>query len=100
MSATTSPTVDSNESAHLTISYTENEDGWITAQVVEIPEAISQGPSRHEAWVNVLAALHDLTHKPTLPETIAFAVQARIIEPLGELRLRFDRLGDRLRHVV
>jgi predicted RNase H-like HicB family nuclease len=89
MSATASPRADSTEPAQLTISYTENEDGWFTAQIVEVPEAISQGASRHDAWVNVLEALYDLTHEPTLAERVAFAVQARIIEPLSGLR---DRL--------
>src|ERR1700674_1516525 len=90
MSATADPEVGSlDEPARLTIQYTENEDGWITAQVVEYPAAISQGPTRHEAWVNVLDALHDLTHEPTFAERVAFTVQARLIEPLSELRDRF-----------
>lgn len=33
---------ESLDPARLTISYTENEDGWVTAQVVEYPAAISQ----------------------------------------------------------
>jgi hypothetical protein len=77
----------SPEPVQLTITYTENEDGWVTAQIVEVPEAISQGPSRHDAWVNVLAALHDLTHEPTIVERVAFTVHARIIEPLSDLPL-------------
>lgn len=44
----------------LTITYTENEDGWVTAQIAEVPEAISQGASRREAFVSAIAALHDL----------------------------------------
>jgi hypothetical protein len=31
------------EAAQLSVTYTENEDGWVTAQVVEYPAAISQG---------------------------------------------------------
>src|SRR2546421_6598646 len=59
MSGTASSSV---EPGHLTIRYTENEDGWITAEIVEVPEAISQGSSQHEARVNVVEALHDLIH--------------------------------------
>lgn len=80
---------------HLTFTYTENDDGWITAQIVEYPAAISQGPTREQAKLNALEALHDLTHKPTLAERVAFAVQARatdlsdLVAELGELRDRF-----------
>jgi hypothetical protein len=81
---TATPGPGSVEPAQLTITYTENDDGWITAQVAEYPAAISQGPTRHEAWVNVLDALHDLTHEPTLTERVAFTVEARLAE-LGEL---------------
>ncbi len=92
---TSSPEPGSAEPGQLTISYTENEDGWVTAQVVEYPAAISQGATRHEAWVNVLDALRDLTHEPTLAERWAFTVEARLAElservaELGELRDRF-----------
>jgi hypothetical protein len=92
---TTRPDPDSVGPARLTINYTENEDGWVTAQVAEYPAAISQGATRHEAWVNVLDALHDLTHEPTLVERVAFTIEARLAElsewgaELGELRDRF-----------
>jgi predicted RNase H-like HicB family nuclease len=33
------------------------EDGWIVAQVLEVPGALSQGRTREEARVNVLDAL-------------------------------------------
>jgi predicted RNase H-like HicB family nuclease len=99
MSATLGPEI-GREPAQLTITYTENDDGWFTAQIVEFPGAISQGPTRHDAWVNVLEALHDLTHVPTPAETVAFAVQARIIEPLKELLHRLGRHGGRPRPVV
>jgi predicted RNase H-like HicB family nuclease len=46
----------------LTFSYTENDDGRVTVQIVEFPSAISQGATREEAQRNVLDALHDLTH--------------------------------------
>jgi predicted RNase H-like HicB family nuclease len=33
------------------------EDGWWAAQVVEVPETISQGHTLDEAWANVADAL-------------------------------------------
>ena len=42
----------------MTIAYEEpDEDGWIVAQVVEVPGAISQGRTREEARENVIDAL-------------------------------------------
>jgi predicted RNase H-like HicB family nuclease len=41
----------------LTIRFEDGDDGWITAQVVEIPGAISQGRTRGEARENVIDAL-------------------------------------------
>jgi predicted RNase H-like HicB family nuclease len=41
----------------LTIRYTDAGEGWVTAQVVEIPGAISEGRTRAEARENVLDAL-------------------------------------------
>ncbi len=70
---------------HLTVRYETNPDGWVTAQLVEIPEAISQGRDEDEAWVNVLDALHDLAHQPTRAERIATTLQARLFEPLLSL---------------
>src|SRR5690242_14993487 len=88
MGTTASPTTRPAEPDHLTIEYTENDDGWVTAQIREVPGAISQGPTRYDAWVNVVEALHDLTHEPTRSEAVALTVQARIIEPLiGRRRL-------------
>jgi hypothetical protein len=68
--------------AHLTVRYETNPDGWVTAQLVEIPAAISQGRTPDEAWVNVLDALHDLTHEPTFAETVAVSIQVHVLEPL------------------
>jgi hypothetical protein len=82
---------------HLTIEYTANDGGWVTAQIVEIPAAISQGPTRHDAYLNVLDALHDLTHEPTISEAMAFTAQARIVEPLVGLRDRLARATGRRR---
>lgn len=42
---------------HLTVRYSDAGDGWVTAQVVEIPGAISEGRTREEARANVLDAL-------------------------------------------
>ena len=92
MASAAAPDAGSVDPARLTIAYTENDDGWVTAQVVEYPAAISQGATRHEAWVNVLDALHDLTHEPTLAERVAFTVQAwltALTELLAELGGRF-----------
>jgi predicted RNase H-like HicB family nuclease len=36
---------------------TPGEDGWICAQVAEVPEAISQGRTPEEAKINVAEAL-------------------------------------------
>jgi len=45
-------------SVDFTISYEDaDEDGWIVAQVLEVPGALSQGRTRQEARVNVLDAL-------------------------------------------
>lgn len=45
-------------SVEFTIAYEEpDEDGWIVAQVLKVPGALSQGRTREEARVNVLDAL-------------------------------------------
>jgi predicted RNase H-like HicB family nuclease len=36
---------------------TPGEDGWVCAQVAEVPEAIGQGRTREEATANVTEAL-------------------------------------------
>ncbi len=46
-----------SDEVHLTIRYSDSGDGWATAQVAEIPGAISEGQSREEARSNVLDAL-------------------------------------------
>jgi hypothetical protein len=102
----TPPERGSVEPEQLTISYTENDDGWVTAQIVEFPAAISQGPTRRDAWINVLDALHDLTHEPTLAERVAFTADARLAEArqllteLAELRDRFIGALERDRTTV
>jgi len=94
MSATADTRAGSSDPAKLTVLYTRSDDGWITAQIAEFPAAISQGRTEHEAWTNVLDALHDLTHEPTASERIAAIVQARLIEPLNSL---IERLNERVR---
>jgi predicted RNase H-like HicB family nuclease len=83
MSAMADSPAGRTDPAQLTVLYTRNDDGWITAQIAEFPAAISQGRTEHEAWTNVLDALHDLTHEPTTAERVAAIVQARVVEPLS-----------------
>lgn len=85
MSATADTPAGRADPAQLTVLYSRNDDGWITAQIAEYPAAISQGRTEHEAWTNVLDALHDLTHEPTATERAAAFVQARVVEPLDGL---------------
>ncbi len=46
-----------SETLHLTVHYEGAGEGWVTAQVVEVPGAISQGRTRQEARENVIDAL-------------------------------------------
>lgn len=46
-----------NDELRVTVRYTDAGDGWVTAQVAEIPGAISQGNTRDEARANVIDAL-------------------------------------------
>ena len=47
-----------SEKLRVTIAFEEpDEDGWIVAQIVEVPGAISQGRTREEARENVIDAL-------------------------------------------
>lgn len=57
-----------------------DEDGWIVAQVVEVPGAISQGRTREEARDNVVDALRlmlspddDETSEVVAPELLLSA---------------------------
>jgi hypothetical protein len=85
LSTTARPLPESLDPTRLTFRYTRNEDGWVTAQIVEFPAAISEGPSEHVAMANVLDALYDLTHTPTFTERLVFGAQARIVEPIEAL---------------
>lgn len=40
-----------------TVVLTPGDDGWVCAQVAEVPEAISQGRTHEEAKANVVEAL-------------------------------------------
>jgi uncharacterized protein YdaU (DUF1376 family) len=77
--------IEHDTTQHLTIHFEEAEDGWVTARIEEEPAAISQGRSRDEAYENVLDALHEIRHRPTFVESLAYALQARVIEPLSAL---------------
>jgi predicted RNase H-like HicB family nuclease len=46
-----------SEELHLTVRYSDAGEGWVTAQIAEIPGAISEGKTREEARANVLDAL-------------------------------------------
>lgn len=48
-----------SDEAHVTYSVvlTPGEDGWVCAQIAEVPEAISQGRTLDEATANVTEAL-------------------------------------------
>lgn len=46
-----------SESLRFTITFADGDDGWIVAQVKEVPGAVSQGRTRAEARENVLDAL-------------------------------------------
>ena len=49
-----------SDEVHVAIHYSDAGEGWVTAQVAEIPGAISAGPSREQARCNVLDALETL----------------------------------------
>ncbi|HTT26766.1 MAG TPA: hypothetical protein VMG37_00040 [Solirubrobacteraceae bacterium] len=109
MSATTSHPAGSTSSDRLTFVYTTNPDGWVTAQIEEFPDAVSQGETELQARANVLEALHDLIHEPTLAERAAFAIQAMLdgfeqfVLPIGgkvteAIAAALDRTHDRSLH--
>jgi uncharacterized protein YdaU (DUF1376 family) len=76
--------IEHDTTQHLTIRFEEAGDGWVMARIEEEPAAISQGRTREEAYENVLDALRDLKHQPTLVERVACAVEARVVEPLAD----------------
>jgi predicted RNase H-like HicB family nuclease len=49
--------IDMSDALRFTIRYTDGGEGWIMAQVEEVPGAISQGRTRPEARENVIDAL-------------------------------------------
>jgi predicted RNase H-like HicB family nuclease len=46
-----------SDSLQMTIRYEDGEDGWVIANIPEVPGAISQGQTREEARANVIDAL-------------------------------------------
>jgi predicted RNase H-like HicB family nuclease len=46
-----------SDALHLTIRYEDAGEGWVTAQIAEVPGAISEGKTREEARSNVIDAL-------------------------------------------
>jgi len=46
-----------SDSFELTVRYEDAGEGWVTAQVLEVPGAISEGRGRAEARANVIDAL-------------------------------------------
>jgi len=46
-----------SEALRFTIHFSDGGDGWVMAQVEEVPGAISQGKTREEARANVTDAL-------------------------------------------
>jgi len=46
-----------SDSLELTVRYEDAGEGWVTAQVLEVPGAISEGRGRAEARTNVIDAL-------------------------------------------
>jgi predicted RNase H-like HicB family nuclease len=51
------PMISEDAQVTYTVVLTPGEDGWVCAQVAEVPEAISQGRSAEEAKANVTEAL-------------------------------------------
>lgn len=49
--------MDMPETLRFTIRFSDGGDGWIMAQIEEVPGAISQGRDREEARSNVIDAL-------------------------------------------
>ncbi len=46
-----------SDSLELTVRYEDAGDGWVTARVLEVPGAISEGRGRAQARANVIDAL-------------------------------------------
>lgn len=57
-----------DDTLRFTFCYSDGGEGWITAQVEQVPGAISQGRTRSEARENVIDALR-LMLKPELDAT-------------------------------
>jgi predicted RNase H-like HicB family nuclease len=59
-----------------TVRYEDVENGWVSAQIEEVPAAISQGRTRAEARANVISALRDLTQDPSWDERLLYRARA------------------------
>jgi predicted RNase H-like HicB family nuclease len=57
VSSSSATVVRVSDALELTIAYEHDEDGWIVAQILEVPGAVSQGRTRDEARQNVIDAL-------------------------------------------
>lgn len=81
----------SRQDITLTVVYEHGEDGWIMAQVTEVPAAISQGRTREEARANVLDALQlALASQQAVPGARAGIAPGSpvVVETDGENQLR------------
>ena len=58
-----------NDALRFTIRYSDGGEGWVMAQVEEVPGALSQGRTREEARQNVIDALR-LMLKPEPDHTV------------------------------
>ncbi|HSI71531.1 MAG TPA: type II toxin-antitoxin system HicB family antitoxin [Fimbriimonas sp.] len=65
---------------HLTIVYSQDEEGWWIAEIPEIPGAFSQGRTRDEAREMVLDAARELADTR---RTAAMGVQHESVERLA-----------------
>lgn len=63
----------------LTVALTPVEDGWWMAQILQVPAALSQGPTREEAVENVRDALQELL----LAEAQDGAIGAQLVDVAG-----------------
>ncbi len=60
------------DALEVTVRYEDAGQGWVTAQVLEVPGAISEGRGRAEARANVIDALRTVL---TLDEQLAGGTQ-------------------------
>jgi len=69
-----------SESLRFTILYEDGGDGWVVAQIKEVPGALSQGKSREEARENVIDALRlMLSPEPDDPSADSESLELAIV---------------------